>query len=174
MQALETPEGLGGSGASRREGLGVPAGVRAQHVCMQGGGGYWMLCHGPFPVTCQHYLGHMHVFKVQTRVKHVMHAWREGPAVLLLELGTVDVCICHNRNRNTSTSNVKKIQSDKRSAERPGAGQGGSAWAQAAAARAPVPAGATSMHRAFWGQTGGWARLCSILNEGGQWWRGVL
>lgn len=51
----------------------------------------------------------MHIFKVQTHVKHTMRLEKAGVVFLLsLELGTVDVCICHNRNRNKTTSNIKK------------------------------------------------------------------
>lgn len=41
----------------------------------------------------------MHVFKVQTHVKHIMHVEKARVVfLLLLERGTVDVYICHNRN----------------------------------------------------------------------------
>lgn len=89
-----------------------------------------MLLHGPFTVTCQHYLAHMHVFKVQTRVKHVMHGEKAG----CLVAGTGDNgCICHSHNRNKSMSNVTRIQGDERSAARPGDGAGLCGLGQAAA-----------------------------------------
>ena len=50
----------------------------------------------------------MHVFRIQTRVKHTMRLEKAGVVFLLsLELGTADVYVHHNRNRNKTTSNIK-------------------------------------------------------------------
>lgn len=95
----------------------------------------------------------MHVFKVQTRVKHTMRVEKAGVVFMLsLELGAVDVCICHNRNRNKTTSNIKK-KNDERNAECLG-GLGWSTEVRSGPATAhafSAQAGAKSMHWCFLG-----------------------